>query len=95
MNRYTVIAKLTELQSLRYTPAGVPALDMRLLHESQDLNGHDATIELGGVAFGLQAQTLVKTPLGSNLKVDGFLRHSAKTKKIILQVEHFETLPTL
>jgi primosomal replication protein N len=95
VNRYTVIAKLIQQQSLRYTPAGIPALDFRLLHESQDQNGHDATIELGGVAFGLQAETLVKTALGSDLKVDGFLRHSAKSKNIILQVEHFETLSSL
>jgi primosomal replication protein N len=95
VNRYTVIAVITEQQSLRYTPAGVPALDVQLSHESEDLSGHDATIELSGVAFGLQAQSLVKTPLGSKLKIDGFLRHSAKSKKIIVQVENFEILSSL
>jgi len=77
---------------MRYTPAGIPALDMLLEHLSQDLSGHDATIQISSVAFGLQAQTLATTPLGSNLKLDGFLRHSAKSKKLILQIENFENI---
>jgi hypothetical protein len=44
------------------------------------------------VAFGLVAQTLSSTPLGSTLKLDGFLRHSAKSKKLIVQIESFEII---
>ncbi len=90
MNRYQVTGTLQERQSLRYTPAGVPALDMQIEHPSEDQSGHDATVNLSGVAFGLVAQTLVSTPLGSKLKLDGFLRHSAKSKKLIVQIESFE-----
>jgi primosomal replication protein N len=92
VNRYQVTATLIERQSLRYTPAGVPALDLQLEHPSEDLNGHDATVNLTGVAFGLVASTLVSTPLGSTLKLDGFLRHSAKSRKLIVQIESFEII---
>lgn len=92
MNRYQVIGTLQERQSLRYTPAGVPALDMQIEHLSTDLNGHDATVNFSVVAFGLVAQTLSSTPLGSTLKLDGFLRHSAKSKKLIVQIESFEII---
>jgi primosomal replication protein N len=95
VNRYQVTAQLIERHSLRYTPAGVPAIDVLLEHVSEDLNGLDATIGLSAVAFGLLAQTLVTAPLGSQLKLDGFLRHSAKSKKIILQVNNFEILSSL
>ncbi|MFM2083621.1 MAG: hypothetical protein RLY95_439, partial [Pseudomonadota bacterium] len=30
--------------------------------------------------------------LGSTLKLDGFLRHSAKSKKLIVQIESFEII---
>jgi len=90
VNRYQVTATLIERQSLRYTPAGVPALDLQVEHLSTDLNGHDATVHLSVVAFGLVAQALLSTPLGSQLKLDGFLRHSIKSKKLILQIEAFE-----
>ncbi|MFM2083264.1 MAG: hypothetical protein RLY95_82 [Pseudomonadota bacterium] len=77
---------------MRYTPAGVPALDMQVEHLSEDHGGHDATVNLSVVAFGLVAQTLGSTPLGSTLKLDGFLRHSAKSKKLIVQIESFEII---
>ncbi len=77
---------------MRYTPAGVPALDMQVEHLSEDQGGHDATVNLSVVAFGLVAQTLSNTPLGSTLKLDGFLRHSAKSKKLIVQIESFEII---
>jgi primosomal replication protein N len=92
VNRYQVTAQLIERHSLRYTPAGVPALDVLLEHVSEDLNGRDATIGLSAVAFGLVAQTLITVSLGSTLKLDGFLRHSAKSKKIIIQIETFEVI---
>jgi len=92
VNRYQVTAQLIERHTLRYTPAGVPAIDVLLEHVSEDLNGRDATIGLSAVAFGLVAQTLITVPLGSTLKLDGFLRHSAKSKKIIIQIETFEVI---
>jgi primosomal replication protein N len=92
LNQYTVTAKLVLQQLLRYTPAGIPALDVTLEHEAQDKDGHDATIQLTSIAFGMTAQTLAKLPLGSLLKVNGFLRHSQKSKKLIVQIETFEII---
>ena len=92
MNRVTVTAKLLEHQSLRYTPAGIPALDMLLEHEADSKDGHDASVQIQALAFSLNAEALAKTPLGSTLKVEGFLRHSAKSKKLIIQIHSFEII---
>jgi primosomal replication protein N len=35
MNRLVLQAQLVERGALRYTPAGIPALDLNLKHESQ------------------------------------------------------------
>ncbi len=77
---------------MRYTPAGVPALDVQVEHHSEDLGGHDANLVISAVAFGLVAQTLDSTSLASQLKLNGFLRHSTKSKKLILQIETFEII---
>lgn len=77
---------------MRYTPAGVPAIDVQLEHASDSPSGHDATVQFSGVSFGLVAQSLANTALGSQLKVAGFLRHSAKSKKLIVQIESFEII---
>lgn len=79
-------------QSLRYTPAGIPALDAEMLHPADDLSGHDATVTLPSVAFGMVAQALATVPLGSQLNLRGFLRHGAKSKKLIIQIESFELI---
>ena len=35
MNRVVITAQIVERQALRYTPAGLPALDLRIAHASQ------------------------------------------------------------
>ena len=92
MNRVTLIANLLEHKLLRYTPAGIPALDMLLEHEADSKDGHDATIQVQAAAFGMNAEVIAKTELGSQLKIDGFLRHSAKSKKIIIQINTFDII---
>jgi primosomal replication protein N len=83
-----------ELSALRYTPAGVPVVEFKLDHESeQDEAGAKRTVkaEIAAVAFEAQARLISKIQINSDLKVKGFL--SAKTKrskKLVLHVTNIE-----
>ena len=59
MNQTILSARIAEAAALRYTPAGIPALDLRLEHESETLEAgqkRQVRVELKAVAFGMDAQ---------------------------------------
>lgn len=68
--------RLLELGALRYTPAGVAAVEFKLAHESQqDEAGGKRTIqaEVAAIAFETQARLIASAKLGMSLKLQGFL----------------------
>ena len=83
-----------ELSALRYTPAGIPVVEFKLDHESeQDEAGTRRRVkaQISAVAFEAQARLVSKMKLNSDLQVKGFL--SAKTrrsKKLVLHVTNIE-----
>jgi primosomal replication protein N len=86
--------RLLELGALRYTPAGVAAVEFKLAHESEQ---HEAggqrqiQAEVSAIAFETQANLLAGTPLGTAVKVQGFLgAKSKRSKKLILHVTNIE-----
>ena len=81
-NRLTLDALLTERGDLRYTPAGIPAIDCSLRHQSvQAEAGGERKVEceLFAVAFGDVARKLVAMPVGSALSCEGFLARRFRT----------------
>jgi primosomal replication protein N len=95
-NRLTLDAMLAERGDLRYTPAGVPALDCVLKHASiQPEAGGERKVdcELAAVAFGNPAIALSRVPAGSTLRCKGFLARRYRTGiTVALHVDEFETL---
>ena len=93
-NRLELSGRLLELGKLRHTPAGVAALEFKLAHESeQDEAGGRRKVqaELGAVAFESQARLLAGRPLGSSVRVLGFLSAKSKrAKKLVLHVTTIE-----
>jgi len=85
---------LLELSALRYTPAGVPAVEFKLRHESrQDEAGSPRAVEaeIGAIAFDRQARLLAGTKLNTGLKLEGFLAaKSRRSKKLVLHVTNIE-----
>ena len=85
---------MLELGALRYTPAGVAAVEFRLGHESeQDEAGGKRTIqaEVSAIAFETQAKLLSGRPLGSPVRVQGFLGAKGKrSKRLVLHVTSIE-----
>lgn len=81
MNKVMLSARVLECEPLRHTPAGLPALEMLLGHESEVIEaGHPRRVELTitAVALGDLASLLANTPLGTELQVEGFLAPARK-----------------
>jgi len=86
--------RLLELGGLRYTPAGVAAVEFMLGHESeQDEAGGKRAIraEVNAIAFETQAKLLSGRPLGSPVRVQGFLgAKNKRSKRLVLHVTSIE-----
>jgi primosomal replication protein N len=93
-NRIEISGVVTELQSLRYTPAGVPVVEFRLAHDSERAEAgatRKVHTEIDAVAFEAQARLLAAGPMGRLLKAEGFLcAKNRRSKKPILHVTNIE-----
>ena len=95
-NRLMLDATVAERGDLRYTPAGIPALECMLRHASvqAEAGGHrKVDCELAAVAFGDPAIALAKVAAGTPLRCKGFLARRYRTGiTVALHVDEFETL---
>ena len=69
VNQLRLSATLAEAGALRHTPAGLPALDMRLEHESsiqEDGQMRQVKAQLRAIALGTVAERLARQPIGSS-----------------------------
>ena len=93
MNQTILSARIAEAQALRYTPAGLPALDLRLEHESETLEAgtpRQVRVEIRAVAFGADAETLVRQAIGSAFRFTGFLAAPRHGKHPVLHIQSFQ-----
>jgi primosomal replication protein N len=92
-NQLVLAACITELDALRYTPAGLPALNMRLEHES-DIQEAGQTRQVKAavkaIAFGAMAERLVKQAIGSAWKFSGFLATPRNGKHVVFHIQEFQ-----
>lgn len=92
VNQLVLTACIAEVKTLRYTPAGLPALDIRLEHESSFLEAGQtrqvkATVK--AVAFGAMAERLAKQAVGSSWKFSGFLATPRNGKYVVFHIQEF------
>ena len=102
MNQFIVTAALAEVKALRYTPAGMPALDLELIHHSEVLEQgkpRQVGLQLRAIAFGAMAEKLRNQAIGSEWQFSGFMAAAkAKptlSKQIVFHIQDFQTVPTL
>ena len=96
MNQTILSARIAEAKALRYTPAGVPALDLRLEHESEALEAgtrRQVKVEIRAVAFGADAETLARQAIGSGFRFTGFLAALRGGRHPVLHIQSFEQDP--
>ena len=93
MNQTILSARIAEAKPLRYTPAGLPALDLRLEHESEALEAgqkRQVKAEIRAVAFGTDAETLSRQAIGSAYRFTGFLAAFRNGKHPVLHIQSFQ-----
>ena len=75
-NEVALSGELTAIEPLRYTPAGIPLLNFRLLHRSQHAEAglkRQVECEVNGVAMAEVAVALSRLKPGQAARVKGFL----------------------
>ncbi len=81
-----------EVQNLRYTPAGIPVLNLLLEHESS-VTEMDAPrrvkLQVRAVAFGVLAETLSRQALASVCRFAGFMAHARNGKGLVFHIQDF------
>jgi primosomal replication protein N len=89
MNRVVLSGVLVERQALRYTPAGLPALNVGLKHEStlsEDGQPRKVQMELRAVAIGAITQPLGAMALGAEGLFGGFLASARNGRGLLLHI---------
>jgi primosomal replication protein N len=93
-NHVRLLASLIGREELRYTPAGVPVLNLRLAHRSRQMEAkhpREVELEMQAVAIGAVAQRLAALPDGQALALTGFLANrSRRSIQVVLHVNEFE-----
>jgi primosomal replication protein N len=96
MNRVVLSACIVQRDAMRYTPAGLPVVDVRLAHESQrQQQGQTRKIsmEMHATALGDLATTLMHTTVGSAGDFEGFLVKQRNGRGVMLQIESYRPTP--
>jgi primosomal replication protein N len=92
-NRVVLTACIAEAESLRYTPAGLPALALRLEHESRQTEAdqlRDVKAVVKAVAFGAMAERLARQNIGSRWTFSGFLATPRNGKTAVLHIQDIQ-----
>jgi len=93
MNRLVLTAQLLERGALRYTPAGLPALDLSLKHESevtQDGLPRKVWFEIRARAIGSITQRVAGLELGSSHGFGGFLGAQRNGRGVVFHVTELD-----
>ena len=83
-------ARVTEVSMLRYTPAGIPATNLVLEHESEVVEAgvtRQVKLTVRAVAFGALAEVVAKSELGKLKLFTGFLINARTSKSIVFHIQ--------
>ena len=92
-NHVAIKACIAEAQALRFTPAGVPAIELRLEHSSKQQEAgqmREVNAVMKAVAFGAMAERLTRQPIGSLWRFTGFLATPRNGKHPVLHVQDIQ-----
>lgn len=93
MNRLLLTARLVEKAALRFTPAGLPALDAVLQHASElseDGMPRQVSVEMRAVAIGSVTQQLVGMALGDLALFGGFVAQARNGRGLLFHITQID-----
>lgn len=95
MNRLQFVASIVERDVLRYTPAGIPMVSARLLHNSQQTEAGIERLtefEIAALAAGEISGRFSQADLNGMFEFTGFLaRKNRNSKSLVFHIVDFET----
>ena len=97
MNQLALTARISEISALRHTPAGIPAIDLLLEHESQQTEAgtrREVKVAMKAVAFGATAEALRSHAMGTEWRFEGFLAAARGGKHPVLHIQSFVPVQT-
>ena len=87
-NAVALNGELIEVEPLRYTPAGIPMVQFKLQHRSQQVEAgfkRQVECDMSGVAMGDVAVAMARLKPGQAVAVNGFLnRKNRMSAQLIL-----------
>jgi primosomal replication protein N len=89
MNRWTLDATLEQRGAMRYTPAGIPALDLSLKHESEATESgqlRKVFVEIRAVALGELTHRLSVMEIGTACGFAGFIGSQRNGRGVLFHV---------
>ncbi len=93
MNQVRLTARVVEAGVLRHTPAGLPALDVQLEHESeveQLGRARKVRLVLKALALGTLAERLATQAIGSQWCFSGFLARPQRGRQVVFHIQDFQ-----
>jgi primosomal replication protein N len=96
VNRVELTACIAEASPLRYTPAGIPAANVVLDHESEMTEAgstRQVKLTMKAVAFGTLAEQTGQLPLGKPFRFTGFLVNARGSKSVVFHIQAIESVP--
>ena len=91
-----LVGKLIERGELRYTPAGLPALNFRISHDSAQTEAgmsRNVSLAMDGVALGEAAEKLVRAAVEAEYRFEGFLASKGRlSRHTVLHVNKFDSI---
>jgi primosomal replication protein N len=95
-NQVVIEGSLTEISVLRYTPAGVPLIEMRIQHFSRQPEAgseRDVSVTLTVFVLGEPALIAATMRVGQNIAIKGFLsQRSLKSEFPVLHANQIKLL---
>ena len=91
-NRFVVDGELVELDGLRYTPAGVARIALKIRHASTQQEAgtpRQVQCEIPALALGAAAQQASCLQLGQRVKAEGFLaQRSLRNTQLVMHINN-------
>ncbi|RZJ22951.1 MAG: primosomal replication protein N [Haliea sp.] len=98
MNRVELTACIAEASPLRYTPAGIPALNLVLEHSSEMVEAGTArqvSLIVKAVAFGALAEQSARLQMGKAFRFTGFLANARGNKGVVFHIQAIQLIQVI
>jgi primosomal replication protein N len=92
LNQLHLAARIAGISAVRHTPAGIPAIDVLLEHESEQTEAgstRKVAMAMKAVAFGATAEALAAQSMGSQWRFSGFLAAARGGRHPVLHIQSF------